>query len=70
MSPGLGLQYFQGITERLDFMGSLSGSYVKYPFSYYTGVPSSTDSKFLLENFVATRDRGALWQAAITVKVA
>jgi len=49
MSPGLGIQYFQGLSERLDFMGGLGGSYVKYPFSYYTGVPSSTESRFLLE---------------------
>ena len=49
MSPGLALQYFEGLTEHIDFMGSLGGSFVKYPFSYYSGVTSPTESKFLLE---------------------
>ena len=49
MSPGLALQYFEGLTDHIDFMGSLGGSFVKYPFSYYSGVTSPTESKFLLE---------------------
>eukprot|EP01136_Pigoraptor_vietnamica_P007443 Opistho-1_new@2665 len=49
MSPGLGLQYFEGLTEHVDFMGSLSGSYVKYPFSYKSGVSPQTNTRFLLE---------------------
>jgi len=49
MSPGLGLQYFEGLTEHIDFMGSLGGSYVKYPFSYKSGVSQQTNTRFLLE---------------------
>lgn len=32
MSPGLSLQYFQGLNEHVDFMGTLAGSFVDYPF--------------------------------------
>ncbi|MBI2283150.1 MAG: OmpA family protein [Bacteroidetes bacterium] len=49
MSPGLGLSYFQGLTEHIDFMGTLGGSYVKYPFSYKSGVVSPANTRFLLE---------------------
>ena len=49
MSPGLSLHYYDGLTEQIDFMGSLGGSYVKYPFSYFTGVTTPSDSKFFLE---------------------
>ena len=61
MSPGLSLNYYEGLTEYIDFMGSLGGSYVKYPFSYFTGVTTPNDSKFLLEasanlNFKLLRD--------------
>ena len=45
MSPGLSLHYYDGLTEQIDFMGSLGGSYVKYPFSYFTGVTTPSDSK-------------------------
>lgn len=50
MSPGLGLAYYEGLTEHIDFMATLGGSYVKYPFSYFTGVSAPKDSKFLLES--------------------
>jgi OOP family OmpA-OmpF porin len=49
MSPGLALQYYEGLTEHIDFMGSLGGSYVKYPFSYLSGVTATNESKFLME---------------------
>ena len=32
MTPGLSLQYFQGLSEKVDFMGTLAGSFVDYPF--------------------------------------
>ncbi|MBL7746266.1 MAG: OmpA family protein [Chitinophagaceae bacterium] len=31
MSPGLSLNYFQGVGKHVDFAGSLSGSFVNYP---------------------------------------
>ncbi len=49
MSLGAGLDYFQGLTEHVDFMGHLGGSFVKYPFSYASGVAPSKDNRFLLE---------------------
>ncbi|MEK7199509.1 MAG: hypothetical protein AAB212_06280, partial [Bacteroidota bacterium] len=49
MSPGLSFQYYEGLTEHVDFVGTLAGSFVKYPFSYFSGVAPSTDSRFLLE---------------------
>lgn len=49
MSPGLGLQYYEGLTDHIDFMGGLGGSFVKYPFAYTSGVVPPSDSKFLLE---------------------
>ncbi|MDE3254149.1 MAG: OmpA family protein, partial [Bacteroidota bacterium] len=44
-----GLDYFKGLSEHVDFMGHLGGSFVKYPFSYASGVAPSKDSRFLLE---------------------
>jgi outer membrane protein OmpA-like peptidoglycan-associated protein len=32
MSPGIALTYFKGLTKRIDFAGTLAGSFVKYPF--------------------------------------
>jgi len=49
MAPGLGLSYLQGLTDHIDFVGSLGGSFTKYPFSFNSGVTASNDSKFLLE---------------------
>ncbi len=31
MSPGLALTYFQGLTNHLDFMGRIGGSFLSYP---------------------------------------
>jgi outer membrane protein OmpA-like peptidoglycan-associated protein len=49
MAPGLSLNYYQGLTDHIDFQATLAGSFTKYPFSFYSGVPSSTDNKFLME---------------------
>lgn len=49
MAPGLGVSYFQGLTEHIDFMGTLGGSFVKYPFSYKSGVTPPANTRFLLE---------------------
>ena len=49
MDPGLSIQYFEGLTEHLDFMGTLNGSFVTYPFYYKSGIATPTNSKFLLE---------------------
>jgi len=32
MSYGLSVQYMEGITDHLDFAGTLTGTFVKYPF--------------------------------------
>ncbi|MBS1759791.1 MAG: OmpA family protein [Bacteroidetes bacterium] len=31
MSPGLGLHYFKGITNHIDFAGNIGGSFIRYP---------------------------------------
>jgi len=49
MTPGLAIQYFEGLTENIDFMGSLGGNFTKYPFYPKSGVSSSSNDKFLLE---------------------
>lgn len=45
MSPGIGITYFKGLTKRVDFAGSLLGSFVRYPFPKHQ--PFSDDN-FLL----------------------
>ena len=47
--PGLNIQYFEGISDHLDFMATLGGSFTKYPFYSKSGVKPSTDNRFLLE---------------------
>jgi outer membrane protein OmpA-like peptidoglycan-associated protein len=49
MAPGFALQYMEGLSNHVDFMGNLSGSFAKFPFAYTSGVAPATDSKFLLE---------------------
>ena len=49
MAPGLGLTYTKGLTDHIDFAGNLGFSFLKYPFSYNSGVSRPTDSKFLME---------------------
>ncbi len=53
MSPGLSIQYYEGLTEHVDFVGTIAGSYVKYPFAYTSGVTASKESRFLLETSAA-----------------
>ena len=49
MSPGLSVQYFNGLTEHIDFMASMGGTFTKYPFYPKSGVTATSASKFLLE---------------------
>ncbi|KAF0237948.1 MAG: OmpA family outer membrane, partial [Chitinophagaceae bacterium] len=49
MTPGMSLQYLNGLTEHIDFMGSLAGTFTRYPFYPKSGVTPSSNSKFLLE---------------------
>ena len=49
MAPGIAVNYFKGLTEYIDFQGSLGGSFTKYPFSFNSGLAPSTQNKFLLE---------------------
>ncbi len=46
MSPGLSLQYFEGLSDHIDFMGSVGGTFLVYPM---LGKPKSSNDKFLLE---------------------
>jgi OmpA-OmpF porin, OOP family len=46
MIPGVAITYFKGLTKRVDFAGTLAGSFVRYPFPKHA--PFSSD-KFLLE---------------------
>ena len=46
MSPGIAVTYFKGVTKRIDFAGTLAGSFVRYPFPKHAPFPSD---KFLLE---------------------
>jgi OmpA-OmpF porin, OOP family len=32
MTPGFGITYYEGLSDHFDFMSSLQGSFVKYPF--------------------------------------
>jgi OOP family OmpA-OmpF porin len=45
MSPGLAITYFQGLQDHLDFAGTLTASFVNYPFP--TRAPSATDALLL-----------------------
>ena len=47
MNPGMSVSYFQGLNDYIDFMASLHGTFVNYPF--YNGTKVGTD-KFLLES--------------------
>ena len=58
MSPGLAITYFTGLTNHIDFAGTIAGSFVNYP------MPNKTfsDDRFLLEanaqlNFKLTTER-------------
>ncbi len=45
MSPGLGVTYLKGITNNIDFVSSLNGTFLNYPFR---GRGVSSDNKFFL----------------------
>jgi OOP family OmpA-OmpF porin len=49
MTPGLSLTYMNGLTEKMDFMVNLGGSFLRYPFSYTSGVATPAESKLLVE---------------------
>jgi OOP family OmpA-OmpF porin len=49
MTPGVSVSYITGLTEKVDFAANLGGSYLRFPFSFKSGIPVPTDSKFLLE---------------------
>lgn len=49
MAPGIGVNYYHGLTEYIDFQGSLGGSFTKYPFAFSSGLAPSTQNKFLME---------------------
>lgn len=46
MAPGLTVSYFKGLTNHIDFAGTLIGSFVSVPL---TGKPNNIGDKFLLE---------------------
>lgn len=46
MTPGIAVSYSQGLNNNLDFVGTLSGSFLSYPI---TGKPAQVDNKLLLE---------------------
>ncbi len=45
MAPGIAITYFKGLTKRIDFAGTLAGSFLQYPFPNHA--PFNGD-KFLL----------------------
>jgi len=49
MTPGLAVQYVEGLTEHIDFVGQLGGTFTQYPFYPRSGVAPSKQNKFLLE---------------------
>jgi OmpA-OmpF porin, OOP family len=49
MSPGLSISYFEGLTDKVDFMGGLHGFFTNYPFVANAAAASSNQDKFLLE---------------------
>ena len=46
MSSGIGISYLQGITNNIDFAGTVTGSFLSYPIN---GKPLDVSSKLLLE---------------------
>lgn len=48
MTPGLTVTYQNGLSDQVDFMANLGGSFVKYPFAPNTVDPSNVDG-FLVE---------------------
>ena len=48
MTPGLTVQYFEGLTNNIDFMAGLHGCFVEYPFQANT-VTTDGQDRFLLD---------------------
>jgi len=46
MDPGMSISYFQGLTDNIDFMGSLGGSFMAYPIP---NKPTPVNKKLLVE---------------------
>ncbi|HPH23557.1 MAG TPA: OmpA family protein [Chitinophagaceae bacterium] len=46
MTPGISVGYFEGLSEHVDFMANLGGTFVDYPF---LGRPKLNSEKFLVE---------------------
>jgi OmpA-OmpF porin, OOP family len=46
MSPSIGISYLQGVSNNIDFMGTLTGSFLKYPIAT---VAPPTNSSLLLD---------------------
>lgn len=46
MSPGIALSYMNGLSSHVDFVGTLGGSFVKYPFENRA---EATSDRFLME---------------------
>ena len=46
MNPGLALSYLEGLSNHVDLIGTLSGSFVEYPIP---GKDNASNNKFLLE---------------------
>lgn len=49
MTPGLSLSYFDGLSDYVDFMATLSGSFLDYPFLSKSGRTNLGQDKFLME---------------------
>jgi OmpA-OmpF porin, OOP family len=47
MDPGLSLSYLEGFTDNIDFVGTLTGSFVKHPTSRAVQNPSGSDHLLL-----------------------
>ena len=50
MNAGIGVSYIKGLSEHVDFAGTLAGSFLKYPIP--DRVSNSADQKLLLEGVV------------------
>ena len=50
MTPGLAISYLQGLSNHLDFMGTVSGTFVQYPIN---GKPLRQNTSLLLEGAAA-----------------
>jgi OmpA-OmpF porin, OOP family len=47
MDPALAISYLQGLSDNVDFVGTLSGSFLKYPTSVAVSNPSGNDALLL-----------------------